>query len=82
MARRLWKPTRPANTTPITMDMEMPVMSGLQAAHEIRQMEEGFHLTCTPILFLTGNESAVQIDQAYQAGGDGHLCKPFTSHAA
>jgi CheY-like chemotaxis protein len=65
----------------VLMDMEMPVMSGLQAAREIRQMEDGFHLGYTPILFLSGNEGADQIDKGYQAGGDGHLCKPFTSTA-
>jgi CheY-like chemotaxis protein len=65
----------------VLMDMEMPVMSGLQATREIRQIEDGFHLGYTPILFLSGNESADQIDMGYQVGGDGHLSKPFTSTA-
>lgn len=65
----------------VLMDMEMPVMSGLKAVREIRQMEDGFHLGHTPILFLSGNQSAEQIDQGYEAGGDGHLSKPFTSMA-
>jgi CheY-like chemotaxis protein len=65
----------------VLMDMEMPVMSGLKAVREIRQMEGGFHLGYTPILFLSGNHSTDQIDRGYEAGGDGHLCKPFTSTA-
>jgi len=65
----------------VLMDMEMPVMSGLQAAREIRLMEDGHHLDYTPILFLSGNESLAQVDQGFEAGGDGHLCKPFTSEA-
>ena len=65
----------------VLMDMEMPVMCGLKAVREIRQMEDGFHLDYTPILFLSGNQSADQIDLGYEAGGDGHLCKPFTSTA-
>ena len=65
----------------VLMDMEMPVMSGLQAAREIRQMEDGHHLNYTPILFLSGNESREQVDQSFEAGGDGHLAKPFTSEA-
>ncbi|MBW8880298.1 MAG: response regulator [Asticcacaulis sp.] len=65
----------------VLMDMEMPVMSGLRAAKEIRQMEDGFHLDYTPILFLSGNENEGHIDQGFEAGGDGHLAKPFTSEA-
>ena len=65
----------------VLMDMEMPVMSGLKAVREIRQMEGGFHLGYTPILFLSGNQNADQIDLGYEAGGDGHLSKPFTSTA-
>lgn len=65
----------------ILMDMEMPVMSGLKAVREIRQMEGGLHLGYTPILFLSGNQDADQIGQGYEAGGDGHLGKPFTSAA-
>jgi CheY-like chemotaxis protein len=65
----------------ILMDMEMPVMSGLEAAREIRQIEHGFHLTHTPILFLTGNEDDSHILQGQEVGGDGHLVKPFTTEA-
>ena len=65
----------------VLMDMEMPVMSGLRAAREIRQMEDGFHLDYTPILFLTGHENHGHLDQGFEAGGDGHLTKPFTSEA-
>jgi CheY-like chemotaxis protein len=65
----------------VLMDMEMPVMSGLKAVREIRQLEGGFHLGHTPILFLSGNQNTDQIDQGYEAGGDGHLGKPFTSAA-
>ena len=56
-------------------------MSGLKAVREIRQMEGGFHLGYTPILFLSGNDTAGQIDLGYEAGGDGYLSKPFTSNA-
>lgn len=65
----------------VLMDMEMPVMSGLKAVKAIRQMEDGHHLGYTPILFLSGNESAEHVDQGFEAGGDGHLSKPFTSEA-
>lgn len=65
----------------VVMDVDMPEMSGLQAAKEIRQMEGGFHLGYTPILFLTGDNSDAHLDEGFSAGGDGHLMKPFTSEA-
>lgn len=65
----------------ILMDMEMPVLSGLEATREIRQIEHGFHLGHTPILFLTGHADGDQLDQAQAVGGDGHLIKPFTPEA-
>lgn len=62
----------------ILMDVEMPVMTGIEAAREIRQIEQGHHLGHTPILFLTGRDDADQILHAPQLGGDGLLHKPFT----
>ncbi len=61
----------------VLMDVDMPDMSGVQAAREIRQMEGGFHLGYTPILFL-GNPQVAE-DDALNA--DSHLMKPFTSAA-
>lgn len=65
----------------ILMDMEMPILSGLEATREIRQIEQGFHLNHTPILFLSGQADRDQLDQAQAVGGDGHLTKPFTPEA-
>ena len=65
----------------ILMDMDMPVMTGLKAAREIRQVEDGFHLAYTPILFLSGALDEEQMIAGREAGGDAHLMKPFTSEA-
>ena len=65
----------------ILMDMDMPVMTGLKAAREIRQVEDGFHLAYTPILFLNGPLDEEQMIAGREAGGDAHLMKPFTSEA-
>ena len=65
----------------VLMDMQMPVMGGVQAVREIRQMEDGFALTHTPILFLSGMDANDAVDLGMEAGGDGHLSKPFTSEA-
>ncbi|MDC7685234.1 response regulator [Asticcacaulis sp. BYS171W] len=65
----------------ILMDMEMPVMDGLEATKEIRQIEYGHHLSHTPILFLTGNDDRSALVHGQEVGGDGHLMKPFTPEA-
>ncbi len=65
----------------VVMDMEMPARAGLTTAREIRQMEDGFKLGYTPILFLSGHADEDHIDEGIEAGGDGHLVKPFTSEA-
>ncbi len=65
----------------VVMDMEMPSHSGLRTARDIRQMEDGFKLGYTPILFLSGHQDENHVDQGVEAGGDGHLAKPFTSDA-
>lgn len=65
----------------VLMDVEMPEMSGLRTAREIRQMEGGFHLGYTPILFLGGPHDHTELEDGMDAGGDGHLTKPFTTEA-
>ena len=65
----------------VVMDMEMPAHAGLRTAREIRQMEDGFKLGYTPILFLSGRNDEDHVDEGTEAGGDGHLTKPFTSEA-
>ncbi len=64
--------------TLILMDMEMPVMSGLDATRKIRALEVRQGRPYTPILFLTGNDDQDHIQAGMTAGGDGHLVKPFT----
>jgi len=65
----------------VLMDIQMPLKSGVEAVREIRQMENGFKLDHTPILFLSGMDCDEAVDLGLEAGGDGHLPKPFTSEA-
>jgi CheY-like chemotaxis protein len=70
----------------VLMDTDAPAvpgsaMTGLKATREIRQMEDGFHLAYTPILFLSGAMDEEQVIAGREAGGDAHLMKPFTSEA-
>jgi CheY-like chemotaxis protein len=63
----------------VLMDIEMPGMNGLSAVRAIRQMEDGFQLGYTPVLFLSSHNDNVHVEQADEAGGDGFLAKPFTT---
>ncbi len=65
----------------VLMDIQMPGKTGVEAVREIRQMENGFKLNHTPILFLSSMDTDEAIDLGLEAGGDGHLPKPFTSDA-
>ena len=56
----------------IFMDMQMPVMNGLEATELLRQTGFG-----GPIYALTASTEKDDIDQALQAGCDGHLNKPI-----
>jgi CheY-like chemotaxis protein len=63
----------------ILMDIDMPILSGLKAAQQIRAIEHDRHLKHTPVLFLTGAQMETSVDQDLEPG-DGRLAKPFTSH--
>ena len=55
----------------VVMDIMMPVMDGLAAAAQIRDM------TQVPILFLTARSSDNDKITAYRNGGDDYIVKPF-----
>jgi two-component system nitrate/nitrite response regulator NarL len=54
----------------VLMDISMPVMDGIEAAHAIRQ-DDG--RAC--ILMLTGSNSRSDVDRARQAGAAGYVTK-------
>ena len=57
----------------IILDIIMPFMSGVECAKEIRK------ISSCPILFLTAKSSDTDKTDAYDAGGDDYLSKPFSS---
>ena len=63
------------NVDLVLMDIMMPGLNGIEASRAIRER------CSAPILFLTAKTQERDKLEAYQAGGDDDLAKPF-SHAA
>jgi osomolarity two-component system sensor histidine kinase NIK1 len=61
------------------MDVQMPIMDGLQATGKIRQYEEVNSLPRTPIVALTAHAMLGDRDKCIQAGMDDYLSKPLNS---
>jgi len=61
----------------ILMDIQMPIMDGVEATQIIRAEEQRSGLARIPILALTANAMTFQVEQYLQAGMDGHISKPI-----
>ncbi|MCB9884552.1 MAG: response regulator [Planctomycetes bacterium] len=60
----------------VLMDMQMPGMDGVEAAHHIRDLEVQLGRR-TPIVALTANATSEDRQRCEQAGMDGFLTKPI-----
>ena len=61
----------------ILMDVQMPVMDGIEATRAIRAAELAGHRRRTPIIALSANAFVHQIDEYLAAGMDAHVSKPI-----
>ena len=61
----------------ILMDIEMPVMSGIEATQEIIQYEKEHQLEHTPIVALTANPIQRNQEKYFKQGMDEYLEKPL-----
>ncbi|KAH0044499.1 putative histidine kinase HHK19p, partial [Aureobasidium melanogenum] len=80
----VWKqdsqgPTRTLQDVDVVlMDMEMPVMDGLTCSRRIRELQtSGDIVRHIPIIAVSANARTEQTKQAYDAGVDGFIVKPF-----
>ncbi len=62
----------------VLMDMQMPVMNGIDSAKAIRAHEQESNLKETPILALTANALEQHKEMCYEAGMNGYYTKPIT----
>ena len=65
----------------VIMDVEMPVLDGLEATRCIRRKEADKGMPRVPILALTANVGRADVDACLAAGMDGYLSKPFDRDA-
>ncbi|HEX2816938.1 MAG TPA: response regulator, partial [Phenylobacterium sp.] len=61
----------------ILMDIQMPVMDGIDAAREIRAIEVEEQRKRIPIVALTANALTHQVEEYMAVGMDGHVAKPI-----
>lgn len=61
----------------ILMDIQMPVMSGLEAARRIRKFEQQNGVPPVPIIAMTANAMNGDREKSLEAGMNAHITKPI-----
>jgi signal transduction histidine kinase len=65
----------------VLMDIQMPVMDGLEATRRIRAWEAACGRNRTPIIIVSANCLKEHVDAGRAAGADAHLDKPISAAA-
>jgi PAS domain S-box-containing protein len=78
-ALQAWQSAKAAGTPYdlVLMDVQMPVLDGIETTRRIRDCEAGKPARATPILALTANTLAEDRYACFEAGMDGFLVKPL-----
>ena len=77
MARSRVTKIKAGNYDLVLMDIQMPVMDGLEATRSIRDWEKERGLSRTPILALTASALDEDVRRTLEAGVDMHVSKPI-----
>ena len=67
----------PGHFDVVLMDIQMPVMNGLEATRAIRASERA-DLRALPVVVLSANAFAEDVQESKRAGADDHLSKPIS----
>ena len=73
---RAFQEAAPGAFDAILMDIQIPVMNGYEAARAIRRMQRADAGTI-PIIAMTANAFAEDIQASLDAGMDAHVAKPI-----
>ena len=68
--------SKPGDIDVVLMDVMMPIMNGLDATRKIRSFDDP-ELAAIPIIAMTANAFASDVEQAMDAGMNAHISKPF-----
>jgi two-component system sensor histidine kinase/response regulator len=61
----------------VFMDIQMPVMNGLEATRAIRALPDA-KKACIPIIAMTADAFAEDVEKCKSAGMNGHVAKPLS----
>lgn len=61
----------------IFMDLRMPIMGGIEATKEIRAFEQGLGIDAIPIIAMTGDSNAEELQKCIDAGMNSSVLKPI-----
>ncbi len=70
------KSIQPADYDVVFMDIQMPVMNGLEATREIRKLENPY-AAGIPIIAMTADAFSENVAECFEAGMNGHIAKPI-----
>ena len=68
--------SRPGEYRAVLMDIQMPVMNGYEAARAIRALPDEA-LASVPIIAMSANAFAEDVQEAHNAGMNAHIAKPI-----
>ena len=63
--------------TALLLDLEMPIMGGLEASRAVRELEAAEQRARMPIVAVTGEEDSLALSRCREAGMDDWLSKPI-----